>query len=296
MRRIAVHVDAPVEHGRGILADAGADHGFAARMSFDKVRDVVDDARDGDEAAAVLGLVDVVVPLHDREGVEGNAPIELGALLVEFLLELLHAALFDFVLLELLEVVGEAELLPDPDGPLGGIVLVPFDGVAVVGGEFVVEVVVAFAEGDERGDDVVTGGVAVVKGLVAEPVGKRIHAEGCLLHEEDAEDAAVDDAAEPVTPEEAADDHGEDEAHEEDYFEVVSVLPYDDGVFVEVGDVGSADPLRVLLHQHPAKVGVEETFADGVGVFVGVGVAVVSSVVSSPPSNRSFDGSSSNGG
>ena len=256
----------------------------------------MDDAGDGDEAAAVLGLVDIVVPFHNRQSVEGDAPVELGALLVEFLLELLDAALFDFVLLELLEVVGEAELLPDPDGPLGRVVLVPFDGVAVVGGELVVEVVVAFAEGDERGDDVVAGRVAVVEGLVAEPVGEGIHAEGGLLHEEDAEDAAVDEAAEPVAPEEAAHEHGEDEAHEEDYLEVILVLPDDDGVLVEVGDVGSADSFRVLLHQHPAEVGVEETFADGVGVLVGVGVTVVSSVVSSPPSNGSFNGSSSNGG
>ncbi len=46
----------------------------------------------------------------------------------------------------------------------------PFNGVAVVGGELVVEVVVALAEGDNRGDDVVTRAVTVIEGLVAEPV------------------------------------------------------------------------------------------------------------------------------
>ena len=248
MRRIAVHVDAAVEHGGCILADAGADHGFAAGMIFDEVGDVVDDAGDGDEAAAVLGLVDVVVPFHDGQGVEGHAPVELGAFLVEFFLQLLHAAFFDFVLLELFEVVGEAELLPDPDGPFGWVVLMPFDGVAVVGGKLVVEVVVAFAEGDEGGDDVVAGGVAVVEWLVAEPVGEGVDAEGGLLYEKDAEDAGVDEAAEPVLPEKAGHEGGEDEAHEDDYFEVVFVLPDDDGVLVEIGDVGSADPFRALLH------------------------------------------------
>ena len=48
-----------------------------------------------------------------------------------------------------------------------------------------VEVVVALAEGDECGQDVVAGGVAVVKGLVAEPVGQRVDAEGGLLDKED---------------------------------------------------------------------------------------------------------------
>jgi hypothetical protein len=34
---------------------------------------------------------------------------------------------------------------------------------------------------------VVTGGIAVVEGLVAEPVGKRVDAEGGLLDDEDLE-------------------------------------------------------------------------------------------------------------
>jgi hypothetical protein len=46
---------------------------------------------------------------------QGNTPIELGSLLVDFLLQLLDAALFDLVGAELLEVGGKAELLPCPD-------------------------------------------------------------------------------------------------------------------------------------------------------------------------------------
>ena len=79
-------------------------------------------------------------------------------------------------------------------------------------------------------------------------MGEGIHAEGSLLDEEDAKNAAVDEAAKPVVPKEAANQHGEDEAHEEDDFEVVLVLPDHDGVFVEVRDVGSTDAFRVLLH------------------------------------------------
>lgn len=201
---------------------------------------------------------------------------------------LLDAALLDFVLLELLEVIGEAELLPQPDGPFGGVVLMPFDGVAVVGGELVVEVVVSFAEGDEGGDDVVPGRVAVVEGLVAQPVSKRVDAEGGLLDEKDAEDAAVDEATEPIVPAETADEHGEDETHGENDLEVILVLPDDHRVFVQVRNISTADPLRVLLHQHPAEVRVEKAFADGVWVFVGVGVSVMCAVVSRPPSDRSF--------
>jgi len=57
----------------------------------------------------------------------------------------------------------QPELLAHPDEPLGWIVLVPLDRVAVVHGELVVEVVVPFADGDEGSDKVVTRGVCVVK-------------------------------------------------------------------------------------------------------------------------------------
>jgi hypothetical protein len=110
----------------------------------------------------------------------------------------------------------------------------PFDGISVVGWEFVMEVVVAFTEGDESGNDVITGRVAVIKWLVTEPVGERIDAEGGLLDEEDAEDTGVDEAAEPVIPAKTTNEHGEDETHEEDDLEVVTVLPNDDGVFVQI--------------------------------------------------------------
>ena len=81
-------------------------------------------------------------------------------------------------------MAGETEPSADGDEPLGGVVLVPSDGVTVVHGELVVEVVVAFADGGESGDEVVTRGVLVVEGRLAEPVGERVDAEGRLYSEE----------------------------------------------------------------------------------------------------------------
>ena len=163
---IAMHVDATVEHGGGILADTRRDHGFAARVILDEGGNIVDNTRNGDESAPVLRLVMVFVPFHDGELVERYTPVELGAFDIDLLLDLLDAALFDLVGAKLLEIVGETELLPRPDGPFGGIVLPPIQRIAVVRGELVVEVVVAFAEGDESGEDVVTGRVAVVERLI----------------------------------------------------------------------------------------------------------------------------------
>lgn len=297
MGGVGVQVDTAVEDGGGVLANGGGNEGLATGVLLDKVTDVVDDTGDGDEGLAVLlGVGDKVVPGDDGQLLEGNAPVEDGALLVELLLELLDAALFNLVGAELLEVVGETEELPQADGPLGGVVLPPLNGVAVVGRELVVEVVVALAESNKSGDDVVTGRVAVVKGLVAEPVGEGVDAKGGLLDEADAQDAGVDEAADPVAPAEAADEGGEGEGHGDDALEEVCVLPDDDGVLVEVGDVGAAGALGVLLHDHPAEVGVEEALADRVGVLFGVGVAVVSAVAARPPADGALDGTSAHGG
>lgn len=262
-------------------------------MLLDEVGHVVDNTGDRNKAAAVLGLGDVVVPVDDRQLLQRDTPVELGALLVELLLQLLEAALLDLVLAELLEVVSEAELLPGPDGPLGGVVLPPLNGVAVVRGELVVEVVVSLTKSHESGDDVVSGRVAVVEGLVAEPVGQGVDAEGGLLDEADSENAGVDVSADPVTPAEAADESGHDEGHDDGTLDEVLVLPYDNGVVVQVRDIGTANSLGVLLHDHPADVGVEQALADGIGVLLGVGITVVSTVVPGPPSDGTLDSGSS---
>jgi len=259
---VGVEVDTAVEHGGGILADTRADHSLTTRVVLHEVAKVVNDASNRDELATVLALLNVVVPLHNGERLKRSSPVELSTLAVNLLLELLNATLLDLVGTELLEVVGEAELLPGPDGPLGRVVLVPLDGVTVIGGELVVEVVVALTESDDGGDDVITGRVAVVERLVTEPVGKGVDTEGGLLDEEDTEDTGVDETTEPVTPAETGNEGGEDQTHAENDLEVVLVLPDDNGVVVEVGDVGTANSLGVLLHDHPTEMRVEKTLAD----------------------------------
>lgn len=147
---------------------------------------------------------------------------------------LLDTTFLDLVGTELLQVVGKTELLPAPDRPLGGVILPPVQGVAVVGGELVVEVVVALTKRHQRGEDMVTRRVAVIKWLVAQPMGKRVDTEGGLLNEEDAEDASVDEATEEVVEGEATKDGGKDQAHEDDDFEIMTVLPDDNRIFVQV--------------------------------------------------------------
>ena len=171
----------------------------------------------------------------------------------------------------------------------------PFNCIPVVGRKLVMKVVVSFAKSDEGGDDVIPGRVAVIEWLVTEPMSQGVDAKGSLLDEEDAQNAAIDEATEPIAPSKATYERGKDETHEEHDFQVVSVLPDNDGVFIEIRDVGAANAFRVLFHEHPAKVRVQQALTDRVWVLVGVGIAVVSTVVTSPPSDRAFDGTATNG-
>ena len=71
-----------------------------------------------------------------------------------------------------LEVRSKSELLANPNEPLGGVVLVPLDCIPVVHRELMVEVVVAFPNGDECGNQVIARSVLVVERRFAQPVSK----------------------------------------------------------------------------------------------------------------------------
>jgi hypothetical protein len=282
-------VDTPVENGGCVFADTRADQCLPTRMILDKVGYIVDDTGNSNESSAVLGFSLVGIPVDDWELFERNTPVKSLSLLVKLLLELLEATLLDLILLELLEVICKAELLPDPDRPLGRVILMPFNSIPVVRWEFVMEVVVTLAESDDGSDNVITGRVAVVEWLITKPMCQRVDTECSLLNEEDPQNSGVDETTEPISPSESRDEGWEDHAHEDDRLEVVSMLPDNDGVVIQIRDVGAADTLWVLFHDHPSDMGVEEAFADRVWVLVGIGVTVVSAVISRPPPNGTFN-------
>lgn len=247
-------------------------------MVFDEIAHIVDDTSDRDQSLAILGLGNEVIPVNDRKLLQGHTPVELATLLIKLLLLLLQPALVDLVLAESFEVGSKAELFPSPDAPLSRIVLIPNDGVSVIGWELVVEIVVSFAKGDESGNDVVSGAVAVVEGLFAEPMGEAVDAECGLLNNKDAQNSSVDEAAQPITPAKAGNESGKDESHENDALHEVPVLPNNNGIFIQVGNVGTADSLRVLLHDHPANVAVKKALPNGVRILFSVGISVMSTV------------------
>ena len=77
-------------------------------------------------------------------------------------------------------------------------------------------VVVALADGDERGEDVVARRVLAVERRVTEPVRQRVDAEGRVVDEQQTRCGGVEEATAPVAPAEAGDRGRQQEAHAED--------------------------------------------------------------------------------
>jgi len=74
----------------------------------------------------------------------------------------------------------EPQFLTPVDKPLCGIVLIPFDGIAVVHRELMVEIMVPFTNGYECSGEVVARRMFVIEWCFAKPVGKRVDAESGL--------------------------------------------------------------------------------------------------------------------
>ena len=254
--------------------------GDVVDLALDGHEDLPGVAEGGDLVGGVLREVLVeVLAVHDAVALglkAGLLDLELG--------------LGDLVLLDPLEVVGEAEVVEEHDGPLGGVVVEPLDAVSVVLGELVVVVVIALAEGEEGGDDRVKGGVEVAVGLVAEVVGEGVDEEGGVVDEDDPGQGCIVVPAGKVTPAKAGNECRKGNGSKDDDEAVVVVLEDDHGVVVEVFNVGPANLLGVLLEHHPAKVGVEEALPHIVGVLAGIGELVVGPVVPAPPAGGALHG------
>lgn len=293
--RVVVH--ATVEGCGHILADTHLDVLLTTRVLSHEIGDVVDNTLEQDPLLVVVlaGMLEILKAQNGKVG-DGGTPLELGLLLKDTLLDHVKLTLADLVLGEGLQVRGKAKEGAGGDQPLGRVVLVKADGVAVVLRELMVEVVVALSHGDKGGDEVVAGGVAVIERTLTEPVGKRVDTEGGVMDKDETKDGGKEVASAPVTPAETSHGGGEDETHDEDKEEVVFVLPLNELVLVEVVDVSVANLPSGALDQHPANVGKEETAMGAVGVLLSVGPAVVSAVSTGPPLDGALNGASAQQG
>lgn len=195
---------------------------------FDETSDVVDESRDEDEGTR-FGLLLEFLPCYDRKIGRVGGPSEVLLLSVEAFELHRELTFVNFVVREGLEVSGQAQLAADPDEPLGRIVLVPLERIAIVHRELMVKVMVTFTDGDQSSDHMVPGGMLVIKWRFSEPVCKRIDAECGVMNEHHSANRCVDKPAFPVSPSQTGDDRWDNDAHEKQKLAIVSVLPSDDG-------------------------------------------------------------------
>jgi len=223
--------------------------------------------------------------------------------LLEFHCEL---TLFDFVLREDLKVRSKADELHGCDEPLGGVILVPLDGIAVVHWELVMEIMVTLSEGDKRGEHVIARSVLIVEGSLTKPMSERVDTEGRLgtkvsvlfwlqsarwthvVDKEQTSERRIEITATPIAPEVTRNDGRNDNAHQEDEPEEIVMLPTDDGVAGEIGDISDTG-LATGMEDHPTNMGPDEPVMGTIGIEVGVSVTMMSTVTARPPLDRTLN-------
>lgn len=183
-------VNGAVERGRHVLADRTVDVLHTTGML--KVLDVVKNTFEEDPLLVVVQRqVLEFLPSEDRQIGDGCTVSELTSDSSELLLLHLDLALGDFVAGELLQVIGETELGKCPDEPLGGIVLVVDNSVAVVLRELMVEVVITFTQSSKGSNPVVARGMMIIEGIFTKPVRKAVDAESRMMNKTQSEDSSI---------------------------------------------------------------------------------------------------------
>mmetsp|Transcript_19715 Transcript_19715/g.28695 ORF Transcript_19715/g.28695 Transcript_19715/m.28695 type:complete len:337 (-) Transcript_19715:31-1041(-) len=154
--------------------------------------------------------------------------------------------------------------------------------------EFVVIVVIAFSKGNQRGNDMVIGGVFSRVGLAPQRVSKGVHTESCLVNDERSTHASIHHSSPEVIPAERGHHNRENKGKADRDWEVVLVLPHYEFVLVQISDIDSARAPLFLLEHHPANMSVPEPLMNCIRVLLGIHISVMGSVVSTPPPDGAF--------
>ena len=78
-------------------------------------------------------------------------------------------------------------------------------------------------------------------------MGKRIHAECSLLHDQQSQYPSIYQSALPITPSQSSNHTWEEKGHGQGDSDEVPMLPHDYRIVIEIRYIDTADPLRVLL-------------------------------------------------
>lgn len=133
---------------------------------------------------------------------------------------------------------------------------------------------VSLSDGDKGGDHMVAGCMLVVERRLSKPVRERVHAECRVVDECQTKSACVNVAAEPVAPQKPGNDRWYNKAHRDNEDVVPLVLPPNNSVPAEVGNICDAR-LDAWFNKHPTDVRPPKAIGRAVRVERGVGVTVM---------------------
>jgi len=257
VRGIRMVVHATKERCRCIFANVLAYKICPTRVLVDERRDVMDETAYEDQRAKYR-LVLENLPTDDGQVIAVRRPGKLLLCLPETFELHCQLAFTDFIVWEDLQMTSQSKLLAAPNEPFRRIILVPLDSVPVIHRELVVEIVVPFANGDEGGDEMVSGGVLVIKRSLAQPMRKGVNAECAMMNKTQSDQPGIDQTAAGISPADPCDQAREPKGHCKDERNVEAMLPADDGVFGKIGYVGRTGT-TTGSYEHPSDVGIEET-------------------------------------
>ena len=147
------------------------------------------------------------------------------------------------------------------------------------------KIVITLPKGHEGGDQVVPRRMPIVERRLAKPMSKRVEREYAVVHQTHPHRSGIDAPAPPITPKIAGDRGREGKAHKEDERHIPPLLPTHDRALPEIAHVRHTRSAP-RLDEHPADVAPPEPAICIVGVEIGVDVAVMRAVATSPPSDR----------
>ncbi|KAK0105980.1 hypothetical protein ONS95_015030 [Cadophora gregata] len=129
---VGVVVYTAVKDSGCVLANTRGDQGLSTWVVLNEIGDIMNNTSNCNKSTTVLGFGLVIIPVNNWQLLKRSTLVESLLLLIKLLLYLLKTALLDLVLLELLEIIGEAELLLDLDRLLRWVILILFDRIAVI--------------------------------------------------------------------------------------------------------------------------------------------------------------------
>lgn len=148
------------------------------------------------------------------------------------------------------------------------------------------EVVVAFAHGEQVGPDVIDGCNVFVVIFIAGIVSKRVDEEGAVKENGNANDTADPEAAQKITPTEAANEGREEEAAGKGKKAIIVVEEHDNAIGSQIRNVDLRHFFRSMLLNGPALVTPPKALRRIVWIFRRVHISMVRTMISRPHQYR----------